>query len=76
MKDQENTYAPKDKLGRQTIQLDESLYEDDDDMLYLLNNLKDIANDSRIRKEMDREDEIFAAMANHNLAAKDNNKKE
>lgn len=60
--------SPKDQFERQTIKLDESLYEDEDDLLYLLRKLKDAANDSRIRKEMDREDESFAAVANHKAA--------
>lgn len=62
MTDKNNKYVPKDRFNRQTISLDESLYEDDEDMQYLLHRLKEAVNDSELRQAMDREDEVQAAI--------------
>lgn len=57
-----NKYVPLDRFNRQTIELDESLYEDDEDMKYLLRRLKEAVDDSELRQAMDREDEVQAAI--------------
>lgn len=45
-----------------TLQIDEELYKDDDDMMYILHKLEALAKDPEVQKAMDREDRYYAAM--------------
>lgn len=48
--------------NRQTLSIDEELYADNDDVLYILRRLKEAASDSKLRHDMNVEDEYFSAI--------------
>ena len=52
----------KDANSRQIMQIDESLYADDADMLYILHRLTSAAADAKLRQDMNVEDEYFSAI--------------
>lgn len=54
----------RDKKNRQVIVLDESKYEDDDEMLYLLRRLTAATANAELRMDMNVEDEYFSAIEN------------
>ena len=54
----------KDKFNRQVLNLDEDKYEGDDEMLYILRRLLSAASDSKLRQDMNVEDEYFLAIEN------------
>ena len=52
----------RDKLNRQVIALDETIYEGDDDMMYLLRRLTAATANAELRMDMNVEDEYFSAI--------------
>lgn len=52
----------RDKSNRQVMVLDETKYEDDDDMLYLLRRLTAATANAELRMDMNVEDEYFSAI--------------
>ena len=52
----------KDENSRQIMRIDESLYADDADMLYILHRLTSAAADAKLRQDMSVEDEYFSAI--------------
>lgn len=58
----------KDKHNRQVLTLNEDRYEGDDDMLYILRRLLSAASDSKLRQDMNVEDEYFLAIENRDTA--------
>lgn len=48
--------------NHQILNIDEHLYDGDDDMMYLLRRLKEAASDSKLRHDMNVEDEYFSAI--------------
>ena len=46
----------KDENSRQIMRIDESLYADDADMLYILHRLTSAAADAKLRQDMNVED--------------------
>ena len=51
------------------LEIDESIYEGDEDMLYLLNRLQEAANNPEIHHAMKMEDEYNAIMGKHDTGA-------
>ncbi len=49
-------------FNHQTITIDENEYADDQDILYILRRLKEAASDSKLRHDMNVEDEYFSAI--------------
>lgn len=49
-------------MVEQVLNIDESKYEDDEDMLYLISRLRSAASDSKVRQDMNVEDEYFLAI--------------
>ena len=60
--------SQKDKHNRQVLTLNEDRYEGDDDMLYILRRLLSAASDSKLRQDMNVEDEYFLAIENRDTA--------
>ena len=58
----------KDRTNRQMLELDETMYEDDEEMLYILRRLTQAASDSKLRQDMNVEDEFFSAIENRDTA--------
>ena len=58
----------KDHTNRQMLELDETMYEDDEEMLYILRRLTQAASDSKLRQDMNVEDEFFSAIENRDTA--------
>ena len=58
----------KDKHNRQVLTLNEDKYEGDEDMLYILRRLLSAASDSKLRQDMNVEDEYFLAIENRDTA--------
>ncbi len=54
----------RDKRNRQVIVLDETKYEGDDDMMYLLRRLTAATANAELRMDMNVEDEYFSAIEN------------
>lgn len=52
----------RDKSNRQVMVLDETKYDDDDDMLYLLRRLTAATANAELRMDMNVEDEYFSAI--------------
>ena len=52
----------RDMSNRQVMVLDETKYEDDDDMLYLLRRLTAATANAELRMDMNVEDEYFSAI--------------
>ena len=48
--------------NHQILNIDESIYEGDDDMMYVLRRLKEAASDNKLRHDMNVEDEYFSAI--------------
>ena len=44
------------------LNIDESIYEGDDEMMYVLRRLKEAASDNKLRHDMNVEDEYFSAI--------------
>lgn len=58
----------KDRHNRQVLNVDESLYAHDDEMMYILRRLLAAASDSKLRQDMNVEDEYFSAIENRDTA--------
>lgn len=58
----------KDKNNKQVINIDESCYEDDSDMLYIIDRLIKASCNAKVRKEMTVEDEFFSVIENRDTA--------
>ena len=58
----------KDKHNRQVLNIDDKKYEDDEDMLYILRCLTMAASDTKLRQDMNVEDEFFSAIENRDTA--------
>ena len=58
----------KDHNNRQVLTIDEDLYAGDDDMMYILRRLLAAASDSKLRQDMNVEDEYFRAIENRDTA--------
>lgn len=58
----------KDGSNRQVLTLDEDRYADDKDMVYLLRRLLAAASDTKLRHDMNVEDEFFSAIENRDTA--------
>lgn len=54
--------------NRQVLTLDEDRYEGDDDMMYILRRLTKAASDSKLRQDMNVEDEFYSAIENRDTA--------
>lgn len=52
----------KDKHNRQVLNLDDDIYTDDDEMLYIVRRLTSAASDTKMRQDMNVEDEYFLAI--------------
>lgn len=48
--------------NRQTITVDESLYQDNEDMMYILHRLLEASSNAKLRHDMNVEDEYFSAI--------------
>ncbi|MBQ0048922.1 MAG: hypothetical protein KBT12_01585 [Bacteroidales bacterium] len=49
-------------VNHQTLTIDETLYAEDSDVMYILRRLKEAASDSKLRHDMNVEDEYFSAI--------------
>lgn len=58
----------KDRNNRQVLTINEDLYTGDDDMMYILRRLLAAASDSKLRQDMNVEDEYFMAIENRDTA--------
>ena len=58
----------KDRNNRQVLTLDEERYAGDEDMMYILRRLLAAASDSKLRQDMNVEDEFFMAIENRDTA--------
>ena len=58
----------KDRHNRQVLTLDEERYAGDEDMMYILRRLLAAASDSKLRQDMNVEDEYFMAIENRDTA--------
>ena len=58
----------KDSHNRQVLTIDEDLYVGDDDMMYILRRLLAAASDSKLRQDMNVEDEYFRAIESRDTA--------
>ena len=58
----------KEKDNRQMLDIDEELYGDDEEMLYLLRRLLAAASESSVRQDMNVEDEYFSAIETRDTA--------
>lgn len=58
----------KDEHNRQVLNIDDRKYEDDEDMLYILRRLTMAASDTKLRQDMNVEDEFFSAIENRDTA--------
>lgn len=54
----------KDQENRQVLKLEEDMYADDKEMMYILHRLIAAASDSKLRQDMNVEDEYFMAIEN------------
>ena len=65
------------KLGtnRQVLSLDDDKYAGDDDMDYLLRRLLAAASDSKLRHDMNVEDEFYTAIENRDMAIENRDRK-
>ena len=57
-----------DRYNRQMLTIDDDLYADDEDMMYIIRRLQTAASDPKLRQEMDAEDENFMAIENRAAA--------
>ena len=58
----------KEKDNRQVLDIDEELYGDDEEMLYLLRRLLAAASESSVRQDMNVEDEYYSAIETRDTA--------
>lgn len=58
----------KDKKNRQVINVDEADFVDDEEMKQILHRLLSAASDSKLRQDMNVEDEFFSAIENRDTA--------
>ena len=58
----------KDKHNRQVMNIDESEYEDDAEMMHIIHRLLAAAADAKLRQDMNVEDEYFLAIENRDTA--------
>ena len=58
----------KDRHNRQMLNVEEDQYLHDDDMMYILRRLLAAASDSKLRQDMNVEDEYFSAIENRDTA--------
>lgn len=58
----------KDKDNQQVINIDEACYEDDSDMMYIIDRLIKASCNAKVRKEMTVEDEFFSVIENRDTA--------
>ena len=58
----------KDRNNRQMLTIDDDLYAGDDDMMYIIRRLLAAASDSKLRQDMNVEDEYFMAIENRDTA--------
>ncbi len=58
----------KDKDNQQVINIDEANYENDSDMLYIIDRLIKASCNAKVRKEMTVEDEFFSVIENRDTA--------
>ena len=58
----------KEKENRQVLDIDEELYGDDEEMIYLLRRLLAAASESSVRQDMNVEDEYFSAIETRDTA--------
>lgn len=58
----------KDKDNQQVINIDEANYENDSDMLYIIDRLIKASCNAKVRKEMTVEDEFFSVLENRDTA--------
>ena len=58
----------KDRHNRQVLNVEEDQYLHDDDMMYILRRLLAAASDSKLRQDMNVEDEYFSAIENRDTA--------
>lgn len=58
----------KDHNNRQVLTLDEDQYAGDEEMMYILRRLLAAASDSKLRQDMNVEDEFFQAIENRDTA--------
>ena len=65
----------KDAFNRQVLNIDEDTYEDDTDMMYILRRLLAAASDSKLRQDMNVEDEFYSAIENRDTAIMNRDKK-
>ena len=63
-----------DRYNRQVLTIDDDLYADDEDMMYIIRRLQAAASDPKLRQEMDAEDEYFMAIENRAAAIMERNK--
>ena len=65
----------KDGSNRQVLNINEDRYENDSDMMYILRRLLSAASDSKLRQDMNVEDEFFTAIENRDTAIMNRDKK-
>lgn len=65
----------KEGTNRQVLTLDEDKYLGDNDMIYLLRRLLSAASDTKLRHDMNVEDEFFSAIENRDTAIMARDKK-
>ena len=65
----------KERGNRQVLTLDDDKYSDDNDMTYLIRRLLSAASDTKLRHDMNVEDEFFSAIENRDTAIMARDKK-
>ena len=65
----------KEHGNRQVLTLDDDKYSDDNDMTYLIRRLLSAASDTKLRHDMNVEDEFFSAIENRDTAIMARDKK-
>ena len=65
----------KDVHNRQVLNIDEAIYEGDSEMLHILHRLLAAASDSKLRQDMNVEDEYFSAIETRDTAIMNRDKK-
>ena len=58
----------KDSKNRQVLNIDDSVYDGDTEMLHILHRLLAAASDSKLRQDMNVEDEYFSAIETRDTA--------
>ena len=64
----------KDRHNRQVMNIDESEYDGDEEMMHIIHRLLAAAADAKLRQDMNVEDEYFLAIENRDTAFKQRNK--